>query len=87
MIGNAGTRVTRMRLREEPSVGTLAYLIPSTRLEDPLSSTYVALTRYCGEGTDVQQMSSIIPGDGLWENITIGDVLDTVGGRLCYVYE
>ena len=77
-------------MREEPSVGRQAYLIPSTQLEDPLSSTYVAtlrLTRCCGEGADVQQTSSIIPGDGLWENITVGDVLDTVGGKLCYVYE
>jgi len=31
--------------------------------------------------------SSVIPGDGLWERTTVGDVLDTVGGRLCYVYE
>ena len=51
---------------------------------------YVAvfiLTRGCDEGADVQQTSSVIPGDGLWEETTIGDVLDTVGGRLCYVYE
>ena len=42
--------------------------------------------RDCGGGTNLRQTSSMIPGDGLWEEITVGDVLDTVGGRLCYVY-
>jgi hypothetical protein len=40
-----------------------------------------------GEGTNVQQANSVIPGDGLWEETRVGDVLDTVGGYLCYVYE
>jgi len=31
--------------------------------------------------------SSVIPGDGLWEHVRVKDVMDTVGGRLCYVYE
>ena len=35
---------------------------------------------------DVQQLSSVIPGDGMWENYTVRDVMDTVGERLCYIY-
>ncbi|KAF9647444.1 Di-copper centre-containing protein [Thelephora ganbajun] len=31
-------------------------------------------------------LSSVIPGDGLWEGVTIGDVMDTMGGKLCYIY-
>lgn len=40
----------------------------------------------CSNGTDVRQLSSVIPGDGLWEDVTIRDVMSTVGGRLCYTY-
>jgi tyrosinase len=32
-------------------------------------------------------LDSIIPADGLFTEVTIGDVLDTTGGYLCYVYE
>jgi len=32
------------------------------------------------------QLSTIIPGDGLWENITIWDMMDTQAGPLCYTY-
>ena len=28
----------------------------------------------------------MIPGDGLWEDVRVCDVMNTVGGRLCYVY-
>lgn len=42
--------------------------------------------RGCGEGIDVQQTSSPIPSDGLWGDIVVDDVMDTVGGRLCYIY-
>jgi hypothetical protein len=38
------------------------------------------------EGADVQQESSVIPSDGLWGNVRVRDVMDTVGGKLCYVY-
>jgi len=31
-------------------------------------------------------LSSVIPGDGLWENIKVQDVMDTTGGDLCYTY-
>lgn len=44
------------------------------------------IMRGCGEGANVHQTSSLIPGDGMWEDIRVSDVLDTVGGRLCYVY-
>jgi len=30
--------------------------------------------------------SSAIPGDGLWDGYTVQDVMDTVGGKLCYIY-
>jgi len=30
--------------------------------------------------------SSVIPGDGMWEETWVRDVLDTVGGKLCYIY-
>jgi len=43
--------------------------------------------QYPTGGPPFLNTSSPIPGDGLWENTTVGDVLDTVGGRLCYVYE
>jgi len=32
------------------------------------------------------QFDSLIPGDGLWPNVTVWDVMDTTGGTLCYVY-
>jgi len=34
----------------------------------------------------LRQLSSEIPGDGLWEDVMIQDVMDTVSGRLCYIY-
>ena len=53
-----------------------------------LSSTYVATpTDVCySEGANVRQLDSVLPGDGLWENVTVGDIMDTTGGRLCYTY-
>lgn len=30
--------------------------------------------------------SSVMPSDGLWEDVRISEVMDTVGGRLCYIY-
>jgi tyrosinase len=50
----------------------------------PLGSSY---TQYPTGGPPFLNTSSPIPGDGLWEKTTVGDVLDTVGGKLCYVYE
>ena len=41
----------------------------------------------CGESTNVQQTSSVVPGDGSWEDITVDDVLDTTCEKLCYIYE
>ena len=44
------------------------------------------LTCTCSDGADVQQLTSEIPGDGFWEGVTIQDVMDTQGGKLCYIY-
>lgn len=41
---------------------------------------------YC-QGTNVQQLSSVVLSDGLWKDATVAETLDTAGGRLCYVYE
>jgi tyrosinase len=30
---------------------------------------------------------SELPGDGLWKDVKVSDVMDTVAGKLCYVYE
>ena len=40
----------------------------------------------CSGVANVLQLSSVIPGDGLWENVTVQDVMDTVGGKPCYTY-
>ena len=34
----------------------------------------------------VSQFDSEVPGDGLWSNITVWDVMDTTGGKLCFIY-
>jgi len=60
-----------------------------TPLAPRLSSMYVAILPtnvHCGEDTNFPQLTSVIPSDGLWGNITIGDVMSTTGGGLCYVY-
>lgn len=33
------------------------------------------------------QLSSTMPADGLFPEVTIGDVMNTTNGILCYVYE
>jgi len=32
------------------------------------------------------QFDSQVLGDGLWDNITVWDMMDTTGDTLCYVY-
>ena len=92
MIGNTVTRRTRTCSQEGPSAGRAALMCRSSSipLELLLGLTYVAalrLMRDRGGDADTRQTSSVIPSDGLWEETTVGDVLDTAGGRLCYVYE
>ena len=89
MIGNGETRATQTRSQGAPSAGRSVLMCPSSSIPPGvlLGSTYVASLRLVRVGTNVQQLSSVIPGDGLWEDITIGDVMDTVGGRFCYTYD
>ena len=35
----------------------------------------------------VYQLGSTMPADGIFLEVTIGDVMDTTSGILCYVYE
>lgn len=35
----------------------------------------------------VYQLGSTMPADGIFPEVTIGDVMDTTSGILCYVYE
>ena len=43
-----------------------------------ISSTYVT-TVMMGLKFNVRQLNSVIPGDGLWESVTVQDVMDTAG--------
>ena len=92
MIGSAGIRATRTRSEEAPLVRrwTLARRL-RIPLELRLSSMYVethpADEYACNDGANARlQLSSVIPGDGLWENVRVQDVMSTVDGRFCYVY-
>lgn len=51
-----------------------------------LATSNVSVLQYPTGGPPLLNTSSPIPGDGMWETTTVGDVLDTVGGRLCYTY-
>ncbi|KAF8495783.1 Di-copper centre-containing protein [Russula emetica] len=43
--------------------------------------------QYPNGGPPYLSLESTIPADGLFPEVTIGDVLNTTGGYLCYVYE
>ncbi|KAF8470981.1 Di-copper centre-containing protein [Russula ochroleuca] len=43
--------------------------------------------QYPNGGPPYLSLDSIIPADGLFPEVTIGDVMNTTGGFLCYVYE
>ncbi|KAF8495782.1 Di-copper centre-containing protein [Russula emetica] len=45
------------------------------------------IAQYPTGGPPYLTLDSIIPADGLFPEVTIGDVLNTTGGYLCYVYE
>ena len=60
-------------------------------MADPLSWTWVILVNDIHK-KDVdsmlgRQFTSILPGDGLMEDLTVYDVMDTTGETLCYIYE
>lgn len=59
-------------------------------LPEPCSSlAYVAsppTNVYYNKGANAQQLNSVIPGDGLWGNVRIRDVMGTAGERLCSLY-
>ena len=44
-------------------------------------------TKFKHLNTDIIQLDSIIPADGMFPEVTIRDVMNTTGGHLCYVYE
>jgi len=43
--------------------------------------------KYPNGGPPYLSFNSTLPADGLFEEVTIGDVMDTTGGFLCYVYD
>jgi len=43
--------------------------------------------KYPNGGPPFLSFDSTLPADGLFEEVTIGDVMDTTGGSLCYVYD
>jgi tyrosinase len=46
-----------------------------------------AYKQYPNGGPPYLSLESIMPTDGMFPEVTIGDVMDTTGGFLCYVYE
>ena len=52
----------------------------------PLLSVRDSQCVLCITRANVQQLDSVIPGDGLWGNTTVREVMNTKAGRLCYVY-
>ncbi|KAH9974194.1 Di-copper centre-containing protein [Russula vinacea] len=51
------------------------------------TGSFAAYTQYPNGGPPYLSLDSIIPADGMFPEVTIGDVMDTTGGFLCYVYE
>jgi len=46
-----------------------------------------AYNQYPNGGPPFLGLDSTIPADGIFQEVTIGDVVNTTGGYLCYVYE
>ncbi|KAF8470986.1 Di-copper centre-containing protein [Russula ochroleuca] len=46
-----------------------------------------AYNQYPNGGPPYLSLDTMIPADGLFPEVTIGDVMNTTGGFLCYVYE
>ncbi|KAF8470980.1 Di-copper centre-containing protein [Russula ochroleuca] len=46
-----------------------------------------AYSKYPNGGPPFLSLDSIMTADGLFQEVTIGDVMNTTGGYLCYVYE
>jgi len=50
------------------------------------ANSSVSVFQYPTGAPPLLNFSSVIPSDGLWEDTTVSDVIDTVGGKLCYIY-
>lgn len=50
------------------------------------ANSNVSVLQYPTGAPPLLSTSSVIPSDGMWGKITVGDVLDTTGGTLCYIY-
>lgn len=46
----------------------------------------ITFTQYPTGAAPWLNSSSALTSDGLWDGVTIGDVMSTVGGHLCYTY-
>lgn len=51
------------------------------------ANSSVSVLQYPTGAPPLLSTSSLIPGDGMWKKTTVSDVLSTVGGKLCYIYE
>lgn len=46
----------------------------------------ITFTQYPTGAEPWLNLSSALTSDGLWDGVTVGDVMSTVGGHLCYTY-
>ncbi|KAK7692790.1 hypothetical protein QCA50_004423 [Cerrena zonata] len=50
-------------------------------------TTLAAIDEYPNGMPPALHLNSVMPADGMFSEVTIGDVFNTTGGYLCYVYE
>jgi len=78
-FGGSVEMIENITIYNEYPNGGPAFLNVSTRLK--------AIILYSRKLTPWVQLDSTMPADGLFEEATIGDVIDTTSGILCYTYE